>query len=88
VAELVDALDSGSSARKGVEVQVLFWATLNHFGVRIKAISSEVAFFVFWHQKATDASIDAFWFVIEYGKVSILLSILNILHQICINLLN
>jgi hypothetical protein len=64
---LVDALDSGSSARKGVEVQVLFWATLNHFGVRIKAISSEVAFFVFWHQMLTDASIDAFLFVICIG---------------------
>ena len=39
--------------------QVLFWATLNPFGVSNKAISSEVAFFVFWRQCATDASIDA-----------------------------
>ena len=31
VAELADALDSGSSARKGVEVRVLFFApVLNH----------------------------------------------------------
>ena len=28
MAELADALDSGSSARKGVEVQVLFFALL------------------------------------------------------------
>jgi hypothetical protein len=52
-----------------VEVQVLFWATLNPFGVRIKAISSRVAFFVFWGQKGNDASIDAFLFVIGwFGK--------------------
>ena len=31
VAELVDALASGASGRKAVEVRVLFWAPVNHF---------------------------------------------------------
>ena len=41
VAELVDALASGASARKGVEVQVLLSAPIN----RIKSITRKGDFF-------------------------------------------
>jgi hypothetical protein len=64
-----DGLEPRAPEGLEVEGQVLFWATLNPFGVRIKAISSEVAFFVFWCQKGNDASIDAFSFIIMLWNV-------------------
>ena len=53
------------------ETRVLFWANLNPCRESNKAISSEVALFVFWRQKGTDALIDAFWFFwgIEFGLI-------------------
>ena len=36
MAELVDALASGASTRKGVEVRVLFWAPIKNKGYSMK----------------------------------------------------
>jgi hypothetical protein len=50
VAELADALASGASSRKGVEVRVLSWAPhVAGIGPLTNLSSSPRSFFLFWH---------------------------------------